>query len=38
MIGDKDSDIAAANAAGIAGHLYGGGDLAEFVRGIVERD
>ena len=27
FIGDKDSDMAAARAAGVAGKLYGGGDL-----------
>jgi D-glycero-D-manno-heptose 1,7-bisphosphate phosphatase len=36
MIGDRDIDMAAAAAAGIAGHLYGSGDLADFVRRIIE--
>jgi len=31
LIGDKDTDMAAARAAGIAGKLYRGGDLTEFV-------
>ncbi len=31
LIGDKDSDIRAAEAAGIPGHLFRGGDLMAFI-------
>jgi D-glycero-D-manno-heptose 1,7-bisphosphate phosphatase len=35
LIGDKDSDLRAADAVGIAGHLFSGGNLATFVEEIV---
>jgi D-glycero-D-manno-heptose 1,7-bisphosphate phosphatase len=31
LVGDKPSDIAAAQAAGLPGHLFEGGDLATFI-------
>ena len=35
LIGDKDSDIEAACAAGILGYLFPGGDLSTFLSGIL---
>jgi D-glycero-D-manno-heptose 1,7-bisphosphate phosphatase len=37
LIGDKPSDMEAANAVGITGHLFTGGDLAAFVEKCVAR-
>ncbi|EDP61637.1 HAD-superfamily hydrolase subfamily IIIA [alpha proteobacterium BAL199] len=37
MIGDRDSDVEAAKAAGIAGHLYTGGDLDAVVAFLLEQ-
>lgn len=36
MIGDQDTDVAAAEAAGIAGHRFGGGNLFGFARPLLE--
>lgn len=37
LIGDKQSDMDAARAAGIAGHLFTGGNLDAFARPLLER-
>ncbi len=36
MIGDKDTDMAAAAAAGIPGHLFSGGNLDQFLSPILQ--
>ena len=38
VVGDQPSDIAAAHAAGIAGHLFPGGDLAAFIAPLLNRN
>jgi D,D-heptose 1,7-bisphosphate phosphatase len=35
MIGDKDTDMESAARAGVAGHLYQGGDLDDFIRSLL---
>jgi D-glycero-D-manno-heptose 1,7-bisphosphate phosphatase len=35
LIGDKESDLRAAQAVGIAGHLFTGGNLATFIEPLV---
>jgi D-glycero-D-manno-heptose 1,7-bisphosphate phosphatase len=37
LIGDKDSDIEAAQAAGLTGHLFEGGDLSRFLDELERR-
>jgi D-glycero-D-manno-heptose 1,7-bisphosphate phosphatase len=37
LIGDQETDMAAARAAGMEGRRFTGGNLADFVRPILER-
>ena len=36
LVGDQDSDLAAAAAAGVRGHKFGGGNLLHFVQPLLE--
>ena len=36
MVGDQPTDMAAAAEAGIAGHLFPGGNLADFVKPLLD--
>lgn len=38
LIGDRDSDLQAASAAGVRAYLYGGGDLDQFVSGVLSAE
>jgi D,D-heptose 1,7-bisphosphate phosphatase len=38
MVGDQETDRQAAAAAGVAGHLFPGGNLLDFVRPIIARE
>lgn len=38
MIGDKETDMAAARAARVPGYLFGGENLAEFVREVIAKE
>ncbi|MDD4320388.1 MAG: D-glycero-beta-D-manno-heptose 1,7-bisphosphate 7-phosphatase [Acidaminococcaceae bacterium] len=35
LVGDKETDLAAANAAGVTGYLFTGGNLLTFVQNII---
>jgi D-glycero-D-manno-heptose 1,7-bisphosphate phosphatase len=37
MIGDQDTDMRAAEAAGVAGYLFRGGNLLHFVKPILDK-
>jgi D-glycero-D-manno-heptose 1,7-bisphosphate phosphatase len=37
MVGDQETDMQAATAAGVAGHLFPGGNLLAFLRPILDR-
>ncbi|MFD1625092.1 HAD-IIIA family hydrolase [Azospirillum griseum] len=38
VIGDRDTDMAAAQAAGLPGHLFTGGNLLDHVRAVLDAD